>query len=123
MTNFRLSPAWHFLCSAISMAVEFFISFTFKTFNGTETFARFAIGNDRDAAYGIFKRLKGSHAIDEKNVLSLDFYEVEKGLPKNLKVLSCTLSQLQENCGIITKELFRHHNFDDARDTTLSGKG
>ena len=120
MTNFLLSPAWHFLCNAISMAVEFFISFTFKTCNGTETFARFEIGNDRDEAYGIFKRLKGSHTIDEKNVLSLDFFEIEKGLPKNLKVLSCTLPQLQENCGIITKELFRYHNFDDARDTTLS---
>jgi len=104
------------------MALEFFISFTFKTFNGTETFARFAIGNDRDAAYRIFKRLKGSHTVDEKNVLSLDFFEIEKGLPKNLKVLSCTLPQLQENCGIITKELFRYHNFDDTGNTTLSGE-
>jgi len=104
------------------MALEFFISFTFKTFNGTETFARFAIGNDRDAAYRIFKGLKGSHTVDEKNVLSLDFFEIEKGLPKNLKVLSCTLPQLQENCGIITKELFRYHNFDDTGNTTLSGE-
>ncbi len=112
MTNLHRLPAWHLLCNAISMAIEYFISFTFKTSDGTETFARFAIGNNRDAADGIFKKLKGSQMIDEKNVLSLDFFEIERGLPKNLKMLSCTLPQLQENCGIITKELFRYHNFD-----------
>lgn len=95
------------------MDTQFFISFTFKTCNGPETFARFTLGNDRDAAYSIFKKLKGFHMVDENNVLSVDFFEIEKGLPKNLKVLSCTLPQLQENCGIITKELFRYHNFDD----------
>lgn len=95
------------------MEAEFFIAFTFKTCNGPETFARFAVGSDRDEAYTIFEKLKGSYQVDENDVLSLDFFEIEKGLPKNIKVLSCTLSQLQENCGIITKELFRHHNFDD----------
>jgi hypothetical protein len=116
MANDRFSSfcSWHFVCNEVLVAVEFFISFTFKTSNGTETFAKFAIGNDRDEAYRIFKKLKGSDKVDEKNVLSLDFFEIEKGLPKNLKVLSCTLPQLQENCGIITKELFRHHNFDDS---------
>ena len=115
MTDFHLLLTWHSLCYEVSMAVDFFISFTFKTSNGPETFAKFAIGNNRDAAYGIFKRLKGSYTIDEKNVLSLDFFEIEKGLPKNLKMLSCTLPQLQENCGIITKELFRHYNFDNTQ--------
>jgi len=96
------------------MATGFYIALTFKTCNGTETFARFSIGNDRDEAYSIFKKLKGSYTVDENNVLSLDFLEIENGLPKNLKVLSCTLAELQENCGIITKELFRHYNFDAA---------
>lgn len=103
---------WHLLCTNNFMATEFYITFTLKTCNSTETFARFEIGNNREAAYNIFKKLKGSHIADNDNMLYIDFFETEKGLPKNLKVLSCTLPQLQENCGIITKELFIHHIFE-----------
>jgi len=112
MTVLSFKPIWHLLCSNNFMATEFYITFTLKTCNGTETFARFELGNDREAAYNIFKKLKGSHVVDNDNILYIDFFETEEGLPKNLKVLSCTLPQLQENCGFITKELFKHHIFE-----------
>ena len=95
------------------MAIDFTITFTFKTCKGTETFARFAVGNNRETAYDIFQKLKGSDVVNEDNVLYIDFVEINQGLPTNLKMLSCTLPELEANCGIITKELFRHHNFDE----------
>jgi hypothetical protein len=95
------------------METQFYITLSFKTWEGFQTFARFFIGSNPDVAYDIFRKLKGSDEADEKNVLYIDFIETCEGLPKNLKVKSCTLQQLTENCGIITKELFKFFNFED----------
>lgn len=73
---------------------------------------KFFIGNNREVAYAIFKKLRGSDEVNEANVLYLDFIESWEGLPKNLKVKSCTLQQLSENCRIITKELFKFGNLE-----------
>jgi hypothetical protein len=92
------------------METQFYITITLKTHKGLESFAKFFIGNDRHRAFEIFKQLKGSHNVTEKNILYFDFLETEKGLPVNLDFITCTLNQLAENCRIITKELFISEN-------------
>ena len=78
-----------------------------KTVKGPETFAKFFIGNNREWAYSLFHKLKGLEDAHENNILSLDFMETVNTLPLNLKLKSCTLEQMVENCKIITKELFK----------------
>ncbi|WP_336518176.1 hypothetical protein [Pollutibacter soli] len=94
------------------METQFYITITLKTHKGLETFAKFFIGNHRDLALNIFRQLKGSPNVSEKNVLYFEFMETEKGLPVNLDFIACTLDQLAENCRIITKELFISENLE-----------
>lgn len=94
------------------METQFYITITLKTHKGLESFAKFFIGNNRHRASEIFKQLKGSHNVNEKNILYFDFLETEKGLPVSLDFITCTLNQLAENCRIITKELFILENFE-----------
>ena len=91
---------------------QFYIAFSFKTSEDYKPFAKFFLGNNREIAYAIFKMLKGSDDVNEMNVLCLDFIETWEGLPKNLKVKSCTLQELSENCSIITRELFKFANLE-----------
>ena len=94
------------------MDTQFYIVLNLKTGKGWESFGRFFIGNSRDHAYSLFRKLKGTDEVNEKNVLLLDFMETKKGLPVNLKMITCTLDQLAENCKIITKELFKISNLE-----------
>jgi hypothetical protein len=94
------------------MNTRFYIMLTLKTHKGLETFANFFIGNNRERAYDIFRQLKGTDKVNEKNVLYIDFMETSGGLPVNINMISCTLDQLAENCKLITKELFKLANFD-----------
>ncbi|MBS1578046.1 MAG: hypothetical protein JST29_00225 [Bacteroidetes bacterium] len=96
------------------METQFYITITLKTHNGLESFAKFFIGNSRHRALDIFKQLKCSRSVSEKNILYFDFMEIEKGLPVNLDCITCTLNQLAENCRIITKELFISENFESS---------
>lgn len=97
------------------MNTQFYIVLNVKTNKGPESFGRFFIGNNRERAYEIFKQMKGTGA-DEKNVLYIDFMETIDGLPVNLKILSCTMTQLAENCKIITKEVFKLFNLEETND-------
>ena len=94
------------------MGTQFYIRFTKKTIKGPEAYAKFFIGNNREKAYAIFRQLKGSDKVDEKNVLYINFMETKNGLPLNLKMITCTLNQLGENCKFITKELFKSENLE-----------
>ena len=62
------------------METQFYITITLKTHKGLESFAKFFIGNNRHRAFEIFKQLKGSHNVTEKNILYFDFIEIENGL-------------------------------------------
>jgi len=94
------------------MNTQFYIAFSFKANEDYKSFAKFFIGNNREIAYAIFKKLKGSDEVNEMSVLFMDFIETWEGLPKNLKVKSCTLQELSENCSIITRELFKFANLE-----------
>lgn len=83
-----------------------------KTAGGVEVISKFFIGNNRRAANKIFKALKGTD-ISDKTVLSLELMEAVNGLPVNIKMISCTLEEIAENCRIITKEVFKLLNMKE----------
>jgi hypothetical protein len=88
------------------MQATFYILLNIKTPNGFECFGRFKIGNNRQAAYAVFQKLKGSYTIDEKSILCMELMETVDDLPLNIKMISCSLDELTENCRLITKETF-----------------
>lgn len=89
------------------METQFCIVFNLKTPDGWEAFAKFFIGNNRENAQALFAMLKGTVHVQESYPLSIDFMETKNGLPVNLEMINCSLTQLGENTVIITKELFR----------------
>lgn len=89
------------------METAFYIVLSMKTGDAIEGIGRFDIGNNRQNAYKIFKALRGSSEADEKNVLFFELMETKNHLPLNIKIISCTLDELTENCRFITKEIFK----------------
>jgi hypothetical protein len=94
------------------METQFYIELTLKTHKGMESFAKFFMGDNREKAYNIFTMLIGTTIVNEKNLLHIDFIETIEGLPVNLKMITCTLDQLADNCKLITKELFKLKNLE-----------
>lgn len=92
------------------MKTTFFILFSIKTAAGLENYGRFYIGNDRQEAYELFVKLKGNTEVHESNVLYVELMETVDNLPVNIKMKSCTLWELGENCALITKEVFKLRN-------------
>jgi len=46
--------------NVLQMGTQFYITFSFKTNEDYKAFAKFFIGNNREIAYAIFKKLNGS---------------------------------------------------------------
>jgi hypothetical protein len=90
---------------------QYSITLNVKTGNDVECFGRFLLGSDRRTAAAIFAQLDSLSAVDEQEVLYLDFVEVDNGLPVTLDVRACTLAQLGENCKLITREIFKQNIF------------
>lgn len=89
------------------MNTRFYIVLSLKTVSDPEPFATFDIGNDREAAYALFQKLKGTDDMETCKVLFMELMEKQNGLPVNIKMQTCTLKQLAQNCKIIVKELFK----------------
>lgn len=89
------------------MDTTFYILLSIKTAEGLENYGRFYIGNDRNLACELFATLKGDDDVHENNMLCLELMESVKNLPVNMKMKSCNLRELGENCEIITKEAFK----------------
>lgn len=89
------------------MDTQFYIIFNMRASDGWVQFGKFLIGNDRGTAKHLFGLLRGTPNVQEDYPLTIDFVETVNGLPVNLDMINCTLQQLQENTGTITKELFR----------------
>ena len=94
------------------MQTRFYIICHLKTPNGPETFGRFDIGNEKEAAARLFAKLKGDTEVNEDNMLCIELMETVNELPININLLSCTLDQLTENCRIITKDVFNQYNLE-----------
>lgn len=95
------------------MENTFCIKLTIKTATGHECFGEFFLGQNRKIAENIFHQLKGDREVDERNILQLDLMESRNNLPVNIKMMTCDLHELQENCGIITREMFRVFNLEE----------
>ena len=91
----------------------FNIVLNIRTCNGFECFGKFFVGNNKKLAEAIFVQLKGRKNVDEKTILQLDLVETINGLPANMKMISCSLDELAENCKIITKETFKILNLEE----------
>ena len=91
----------------------FYIVVNIKTVNGLESVGQFFIGNNREIAAAIFRKLKGDENVDDKTVLSLELRETVNGLPVNMQMIGCTLEEMADNCKIITKETFKLLNLKE----------
>lgn len=89
------------------MHTTFYILFSIKTPEGLENFGRFYIGNDKHRAYELFAKLKGKDDIGDSALLYLELMETVNNLPVNLKMKSCVLAEVGENCSLITREVFK----------------
>jgi hypothetical protein len=88
---------------------QFHIICNLRTATGLTKLAVFHVGTDPQFAYDVFSKLNGNPVSHEGSILSMDLIELEKGLPKNLNIIECTLDDLAMNCKIITKEVFKQH--------------
>jgi len=91
---------------------NFYILLNIKTHDGLESFGKFYLGNKRKAVLDIYKKLKGTTAVDDKTLLTMELMETVNELPLNLNILGCTLDELAYNCKILAKETFKLHNLE-----------
>lgn len=94
------------------MEMNFYLTIHLKVKGELQTIGKFYIGNKREAAYELFNKMKGNRATSGTEVLFMELTETQSELPTNIKMLSCTLNELSENCRIITKEIFKWNNMD-----------
>ncbi|HUR65085.1 MAG TPA: hypothetical protein VMZ03_01940 [Chitinophagaceae bacterium] len=94
------------------METSFYIDISIQSPDGPRRFARFELGSDREAAHDLFKKLKGSPEIDQKDMLHIGFMETVNGLPVNVDVITCDLQELGINTMLITQEVFRLTNLN-----------
>lgn len=84
----------------------FFIVISIRTLEGPESRGKIYIGNDRKGAEELFNGLCCQDEAAEDSMLLMELMEDRGGLPVNLKIKSCTLEDLSENCKSIMKYLF-----------------
>ena len=94
------------------MAIEYRIALHARTTSGFDTFGEFFIGNDRQAAKELFNSLKGSPDDVQEGLLIMELREINRNLPFDIKMISCTLDQLSDNCRLITKSQFKTLNLN-----------
>ncbi|EHQ28833.1 hypothetical protein [Mucilaginibacter paludis] len=95
------------------METQFYILLSLKTTQGFVNYGQYFLGNDRDAAYGLFDQLKGSRQFTDRAVLHIDLMESVKELPVKIKSICCTLDELGANCKLIAREIFRLKNLEE----------
>ncbi len=92
------------------MQTSFYIDISIQTPEGPKRVGRFELGDDREAARDLFRKLKGSPEINQKDMLYIEFMEAINGLPLNIDILTCDLQELGVNTMLITQESFRLSN-------------
>jgi hypothetical protein len=90
----------------------FYVLLSIRTADGFENFGKFNLGDNRKVAAQVFRQLKGSAAVDETTLLTIELMETINDLPLNLNILACTLDELAYNTRIITRETFKFHNLE-----------
>jgi hypothetical protein len=97
----------------IGMETQFYILLSLKTRQGFVDYGQYFLGNEREAAYGLFGQLKGGETLKENCLLHIDLMETANGLPLNIKTICCTLDELGANCKMIAREVFRSKNLEE----------
>ena len=92
------------------MHTTFYINISVRTADGPQPFGHFNLGENRESAYSLFKRLKGSPEVNYNDMLYIEFSELINGLPLNIDILTCDLQELGTNCMLITQEVFKISN-------------
>ena len=89
------------------MTKKFTIHYSLRTRDGLDAFGRFNIGTDEVSAFQLFDSLLGNNDVGEKDVLLIELFEWQNGLPSNIRIKSCTLEEIGYNSKLITREVFR----------------
>lgn len=92
------------------MDKSFYIDISIQAQDGPKRIGRFELGTDRQSAYTLFKKLKGSPEINQKDMLYIELMEIANGLPLNFDIMTCDLQELGTNVMLVTQELFRVSN-------------
>ncbi len=95
------------------METQFYILLSLKTPRGFVNYGRYFFGNDREAAYELFRQLKGSEDIKDTCLLYIDLMETVEELPVKIKSICCTLEELSANCKLMAREIFRLKNLEE----------
>jgi hypothetical protein len=90
-----------------AMETQFYILLSLKTPRGFVDYGQYFFGDDREAAYELFRQLKGDKQIHEGVPLHIDLMETVNELPVKINSICCTLEELGANCKLIAREIFR----------------
>ncbi len=96
-----------------TMKTQFYILLSLKTTGGFLDYGQYFFGDNREAAYGLFRQLKGSGDIKDNCLLHIDLMETVNELPVKIKTICCTLEELGYNCKLIAREIFRLNNLEE----------
>lgn len=96
-----------------TMKTQFYILLSLRTTQGFVNYGQYFFGNDRGAAYELFRQLKGSGDIKDNSLLHIDLMETVDELPVKIKTICCTLEELGYNCKLIAREVFRLKNLEE----------
>jgi len=97
----------------MAMETQFYILLSLKTTQGFVNYGQYFFGNDREAAYNLFRQLKGDPGMVASCPLHIDLMETVEELPVKIKSICCTLDELGFNCKLIAKEIFRLKNLEE----------
>jgi hypothetical protein len=92
------------------MKTQFDIVLSLKTPQGFVDYGQYFIGTDREVAWALFDKLKGSRSLIDRALLHFDLMETENEVPVSVRTLYCTLDELGWNCKQIAREVFRLKN-------------
>lgn len=84
-----------------------------RTLQGFVDYGQYALGDDREAAYDLFRQLEGNTEIKGNCLLHIDLMETVNELPVKIKTICCTLEELGANCKLIAREIFRLKNLEE----------
>lgn len=93
------------------MKTQFYILLSLKTPAGFVNYGQYFLGDDREAAYGLFDSLKGRQ--DDSALLHIDLMETVNELPVKIRTICCTLEELGLNSRLIAREIFRLKNLEE----------
>jgi hypothetical protein len=95
------------------MKTQFYILLSLKTPQGFVDYGQYFLGDSWEAAYELFRQLKGSETIKDTCMLHIDLMETVDELPVKIKTICCTLDELACNCKLIARQIFRLKNLEE----------